>query len=493
MTGTAVRYADDDRRAELTDELRALLGERLSTSPSVRKQHGHGESYHAGAAPDAVAFVESTDEVSAVLAACDRARVPVVPFGAGTSLEGGVCAVHGGVSLDLSGMSHVLRVNIDDLDAVVEAGVTRRQLNAVTRPEGAFFSVDPGADASLGGMAATRASGTTTVGYGTMRENVLGLTAVMADGTVVHAGGHARKSAAGYDLVRLLIGSEGTLGVITELVVRLQPTPEAIHAARCTFPDLQSAVTAVVGILRSGAHPARIELLDHVMVAAVAEYSDLALPVGPAVFFEFHGGPQGVAEQIEIARWAVEESGGTDFCVAASEGERRQLWRARHDALPAAKALRPGGSVWTTDVCVPISRLAECVLATQADIVASELLAPIAGHVGDGNFHLAFVIDPSDHEEMARARALNDRMVELALVMGGTCTGEHGVGLGKIDDLAAEAPTGVGLMAAIKGALDPNWILNPGKLFPVDVERGSGARTDEGRGVDAGLRERWQP
>jgi D-lactate dehydrogenase (cytochrome) len=460
-----VDYAGSSTREWVVAELRSLLGDRLTTAGQVRQDHGHDESYHAALPPDAVAFVRSTEEVAAVLALCHAARVPVVPFGAGTSLEGGVSAPYGGISLDLSGMDEVLAVSAADMDALVQAGVTHQQLNRQVRPHGLFFSVDPGADATLGGMCATGASGTTTVRYGAMRDNVLGLTAVLADGTIVRAGGRARKSAAGYDLTRLLVGSEGTLAVITEVTLRLRATPEETHAATAAFADLDSAVGCAVAVLQCGVTPARMELLDEVMVEAVSRYSGRELPPGPALFFEFHGGRAAVAEETETVRGIATEHGAVAFASASSESERRELWRARHDALPAAKALRAGSETWSTDVCVPVSRLAECVLATQRDIAESGLLAPIAGHVGDGNFHLALVLDRADSEEMERAHALNDRLVTRALALGGTCTGEHGVGLGKREHLAAEVGTGLAVMRAVKSALDPHLILNPGKIF----------------------------
>lgn len=458
-------YAGAATRDWVVRELASLLGDRLVTSAAVREQHGHDESYHEGHPPDAVAYVESTAEVSEVLSVCHAARMPVVPFGTGTSLEGGVSAVAGGISVDLTGMNRVIDVSEADLDATVQAGVTHGQLNAAARPRGVFFSVDPGADATIGGMCATRASGTTAVGYGTMRANVLGLTAVLADGTVIETGGHARKSAAGYDLTGLLIGSEGTLGVITEAIVRVHPTPEAIRAATCSFPDLERAVDSVVAVLQCGVRPVRIELLDEVMVRAARDHSGLDMEDGPAVFYEFHGGAATVDEELATVADVVAEFRGSGLATARDEKDRRSLWRARHDALPAAKAMRPGASTWSTDVCVPISRLAECLVETKREIDRSGLLAPIAGHVGDGNFHLAIVLDPHDAEEFDRAVRLNEVMVRHALSLGGTCTGEHGIGLGKREFLAAEAGAGLEAMRAVKRALDPVAILNPGKLF----------------------------
>jgi D-lactate dehydrogenase (cytochrome) len=457
----AAPAATDDVIAGLT----ALLGDRLSTARSVREQHGKDESYHTPHAPDAVAFVQSTDEVAAVVRLCAAHGVPVIPYGTGTSLEGHVAALRGGVSIDMSQMRRVVRISAEDLDVTVEAGVTRKQLNAELRSHGLFFPVDPGADASLGGMAATRASGTNAVRYGTMRENVLGLTVVLADGRVIHTGGRARKSAAGYDLTRLFVGSEGTLGVITEVTLRLFGIPEAMSAAVVSFPTIEDAVQTVIQTIQSGIPVARIELLDDMQMRAVNRYSKLAYAEQPTLFFEFHGTERGVVEQAEQVALIANELGAGDFQWATRAEDRSKLWQARHDAYYAALALRPGAKGWSTDVCVPISRLAECISATKADIGQSRLLAPLVGHVGDGNFHLVFVIDPADEEELERARQLNDRMVMRALALGGTCTGEHGVGYGKIDFLAAEHGEALPVMRAIKQALDPAGLLNPGKIL----------------------------
>ncbi len=449
------------------EELRALLGKRLSTSSSVCEQHGRGESYYPSQPPDAVAFAESTEEVARIVEIGARHRLPVIPFGTGTSLEGQVAALKGGVCIDLSAMNQVLEVNAEDLDCRVQAGVTRKQLNEYLRGTGLFFPIDPGADASLGGMAATRASGTNAVRYGTMRENVLGLTVVMADGRIVRTGGRARKSAAGYDLTRLFVGSEGTLGVITEVQLRLNGIPEAISAAVCPFADLQGAVNTVMTTIQSGIPIARIELLDEVQMDAVNRYSKFDYPVQPTLFFEFHGTEAGVREQVEMVGEIAGEFGGGDFRWAREQEDRNKLWQARHDSYYAALALRPGSKGWATDVCVPISRLADCILATKADIESSGLLAPIVGHAGDGNFHVCFIIDPDDTEEMARTEALNERMVMRALDMGGTCTGEHGIGIGKMKYLKAEHGEGVGAMRQLKIALDPDNIMNPGKIVEV--------------------------
>ena len=448
----------------LIEALRQRLGDRLSTAAAVREQHGRDESYHAAHAPDAVAFAQSTEEVVEIVTLCARHGRPVIPFGTGTSLEGHVAALQGGVCIDLSRMNEVLSVNADDLDCRVQAGVTRKQLNTYLRDTGLFFPIDPGADASLGGMAATRASGTNAVRYGTMRENVMGLTVVLADGRVIRTGGRARKSAAGYDLTRLFVGSEGTLGVITEVQLRLYGIPEAITSAVCPFQDLEGAVNAVILAIQSGIPVARIELLDEVQMDAVNRYSQLDYAVQPTLFFEFHGTQAGTEEQAARMGEIAAESGGGDFRWATRQEDRNKLWQARHDAYYAGLALRPGAKGWPTDVCVPISRLAECILETKRDIADSGLLAPIVGHVGDGNFHLVYVIDPEDEEEMARAAAHNERMVMRALAMGGTCTGEHGIGYGKMAFLQAEHGDSVAVMRQIKQALDPENLMNPGKM-----------------------------
>jgi D-lactate dehydrogenase (cytochrome) len=366
--------------------------------------------------------------------------------------------------VDVSGMKRVLRVSQDDLDCTVEAGVTRKQLNEHLKATGLFFPIDPGADASLGGMAATRASGTNAVRYGTMRENVLGLTVVLADGRVVRTGGRARKSSAGYDLTRLFVGSEGTLGIITEVTLRLHGVPERISSAVCAFPSIRAAVDTVIQTIQSGVPVARIELLDELTVDAVNRYSRLDLPVVPHLFLEFHGTEAGVAEQAELVGALAEEHGGSGFAWTTVAEERTRLWQARHDAYYASLALRPGSKGWATDVCVPISRLADCIDATKADVAASGLMAPLVGHVGDGNFHLVFLVDPDDADEMSRAEAVNGRMIERALAMGGTCTGEHGVGYGKMAYVEKEHGEAVEVMRAVKRALDPDGILNPGKV-----------------------------
>ncbi|MFN0092021.1 MAG: FAD-binding oxidoreductase [Acidimicrobiales bacterium] len=452
--------------ADVLDELRALLGERVSTAPSVREQHGVDESWHPACPPDAVAFVRSTEEAAAVVAACARRRVPVIPFGAGTSLEGHVAALVGGVSLDLSGLDRVVEVNVDDLDCLVEAGVHRVALNDRLRRDGLFFPIDPGADASLGGMASTRASGTNAVRYGTMADNVLGLTVVRADGSVIRTGGRARKSSAGYDLTRLFVGAEGTLGVITELRLRLYGLPEAMAAAVCGFADLAGAVRTTIETIQLGVPVARIELLNDVQMAAVARYAGLDLAPVNTLFLEFHGSAAAVAEQAETVQQLASGNGGEGFAWATDQGERERLWAARHNAYYAALAQRPGAKGMPTDVCVPISRLTECILATQADLAAVGVEAPILGHVGDGNFHVIYLFDPGDEAEVARAHALNRRLVSRALALGGTCTGEHGIGYGKLEFMAEEHGDALDTMRAVKAALDPHGILNPGKVVP---------------------------
>ncbi len=440
------------------------LGDRFSTNAAIRQRHGQDESYHPAEPPDGVAFPESAAEVSEIVRLVAAHGSVIIPFGVGTSLEGGIAARQGGIALDMSAMNRITRVSPDDLDATVEAGVTRKQLNTHLRDQGLFFPIDPGADATLGGMAATRASGTNAVRYGTMRDNVLGLTVVLADGEIVTTGGRARKSAAGYDLTRLIIGSEGTLGVICDLTVRLHGIPEAMSAAVAPFPDIGAAIATVIEATQLGVPMARVEFLDEVQIDAVNRYSHLDYPVAPTLFFEFHGSTAGVAEQAEAVGTVAEAQGCRGFRWATRPEDRNRLWEARHNAYYAGLALRPGARGIATDVCVPISRLADCLIATKVDIGETGLLAPIVGHVGDGNFHLVMVIDPDDHEEVARAEALHARMVRRALAMGGTCTGEHGIGYGKRAFLREEHGPGVDVMQRIKTALDPTGVLNPGKV-----------------------------
>ncbi len=460
----SLRRALDNR---LIADLHDLVGERLSTSAAVCSHHGKDASYHAPRDPDAVVFARSTEEISEVVKVCARHRVPVIPYGTGTSLEGHVAALEGGVCIDLGQMSEVLRVSAEDMDVTVEAGVTRKQLNRYLRDTGLFFPIDPGADASLGGMAATRASGTNAVRYGTMRENVLALTVVLADGRVIRTARRARKSAAGYDLTRLFVGSEGTLGVITEITLRLYGIPEASSAAVCAFPGIDEAVNTVVLTIQSGVPVARIELLDALTMDAVNKYSKLDYPVAPTLFFEFHGSHASVAEQAETVQAIAAEFGAGDFAWATKAEDRAKLWQARHDAYYATLALKPGKQGFATDVCVPISRLAECIAETQVDLADSPVLAPLVGHVGDGNFHLIYLIDPDDTDELAEAKRLNERMVMRAIAMDGTCTGEHGIGYGKLDFLQAEHGEAVSVMRLIKKALDPDNLMNPGKVVRV--------------------------
>jgi D-lactate dehydrogenase (cytochrome) len=449
-------------------ELARLLGPRASAAAAVRDHHSRGESYHAPAAPDVVCFPQTTEEVAAIVRIAAAHRLPVVPFGAGTSLEGHVHAIHGGLSIDLREMNRVLRVSVEDLDATVEAGVTRLQLQRALKNTGLMFSVDPGADATIGGMTATRASGTTAVRYGTMRENVLGLTVVMADGGVIRTGTRARKSSAGYDLTRLFVGSEGTLGVITEVTLRLHPLPEAVSAAVCAFETIQGAVETVIATIQLGVPVARIELLDETQIDAVNLYSKTAYPVAPTLFFEFHGDSERhVADQAESVQAIAAERGGRGFQWATRLEDRERLWQARHDALYAALALRPGSRGWTTDVCVPISRLAECVIDTKQDNEGASFPICLVGHAGDGNFHLIYVLDPASAAELDEAGRLNERMVLRALAMGGTCTGEHGVGIGKKKYLEAEHGPALEVMRTIKRALDPDNRMNPGKMIDI--------------------------
>jgi D-lactate dehydrogenase (cytochrome) len=446
-------------------ELSALLGDRFVMSQAVRDQHGRDESPLPPAPPDAVAFANSEAEVSAIAAICNQHGVPLVPFGAGTSLEGHVLATSGGVALNLTALDQILEVNVDDLDAVVQAGVTRKQLDERLRREGLFFPVDPGADATLGGMAATGASGTTTVRYGAMRANILSLKVVLADGRIITTGGRARKSSAGYDLTRLFVGSEGTLGVITEVRLRVYGVPEAIRGAVCHFPTVDDAVNTVIATLQTAIPVARIELLDEASVDAVNRHAGLDHPLAPALFLEFHGTPSEVAEQTDNVRAIATEHGVLAFKTGMAEGERAALWRARHEHFYASLALRPGSRAITTDVCVPISRLAECILETKQDLADLSVTATTVGHVGDGNFHLMLLVDPDDDAEMKAAEELNERLVDRALAMGGTCTGEHGIGLRKIGSLRKEMGEGVDVMRSIKQALDPHNILNPGKVM----------------------------
>ncbi|MEA3291487.1 MAG: FAD-linked oxidase C-terminal domain-containing protein [Pseudomonadota bacterium] len=456
-------HADRDVRGAV-GKLRERFGERVETSPAVRERHGKDESFHPAAPPDAVIAARNAEEVQAIVSVCAEHRAPVIAYGAGTSLEGHIVALEGGICIDFSAMNRVLRVNAEDLDVVLQPGVTRRRLNEELRDTGLFFPVDPGADATLGGMAATRASGTNAVRYGTMRDSVLALQAVLADGSLVRIGGRARKSAAGYDLTRLLVGSEGTLGIITELTLRLHGRPEAISAAVCSFPAVDNAVNAVILTIQHDIPIARLELLDDEALRAINLFSGTDFAESPTLFMEFHGTPAAVEEQAVQVQEIAGEFGGGDFRWTNNKEERTGMWRARHDAAYAIKALRPDGRIWATDVCVPISRLAECIAETRRDLDATGILAPLVGHVGDGNFHLAMVVDHDDPEEVERAQALHERMVRRAIEMEGTCTGEHGIGYGKMEFLQAEQGAAVDAMRAVKHALDPRNILNPGKI-----------------------------
>jgi len=466
---SATSRSRDPRAVQATiAALAAAFGNRLVTSLAVRQQHGNTFTWIVNQPPDAVVFPQSAAEVQQIVRICADNRVPVIAFGTGTSREGHVNAPRGGISIDMRDLNRVLEVHAEDLDCIVEPGVTRKQLNEHLRDQGLFFPIDPGADASLGGMAATRASGTNAVRYGTMKDNVLALTAVLANGESVTTGRRAKKSSAGYDLTRLLIGSEGTLGVITSLTLKLHGIPEAIAGGHCPFPSVEAACNATIMTIQSGIPVARIELLDEVQVKATNIYSKLTLPETPMLFVEFHGSPASVAEQSERFNEIAAEHGGGAFEWTTKAEDRTRLWQARHDAALACKVLRPGGQVVATDVCVPISRLAECVTATQRDIVANRLVAPIVGHVGDGNFHVAIVVEMDDAAEVKAVEGLIERLTERALAMEGTCTGEHGIGQGKMKYLEAEHGTAaLDAMRAIKRALDPADIMNPGKIVAV--------------------------
>jgi D-lactate dehydrogenase (cytochrome) len=449
-------------------ELKALLGERVSTSAAVREHHGKDESYFPYALPDAVVFVESTEEVRDVVNICRRHRVPMIPYGVGTSLEGHILAVHGGVSIDVSRMNQVLAVHEEDLDAVVQAGVTRKQLNEFIKHTGLFFPIDPGADATLGGMTATRASGTNAVRYGTMRENVLSMKVVLADGRVIQTSRRAKKSAAGYDLTRLFVGSEGTLGIITEVTVRLYPVQQAMSAAVCAFPSIDGAAQTVIQTLQMGIPVARSELLCATTMAALNRHNKLDYRESPTLLLEFHGTEASVVEQAKLVQEIAKDNGGLDFQWATRPEDRSRIWEARHHAYFACLQLKPGARAVSTDVCVPLSRLAECITDTAADIAKASMPIPLFGHVGDGNFHLVILIDPASKADLEEAKAINHRLVKRALAMEGTCTGEHGVGMGKQQSLRAELGEDVmDLMRDIKKLFDPENLMNPGKVIPL--------------------------
>jgi D-lactate dehydrogenase (cytochrome) len=448
---------------------------KLTAAMAVREQHGRDISYHRPCPPDAVVYPRSRDDVIAIVNICREHRVPIIPYGTGTSLEGHISAPRGGICVDVSEMNAILAVNESDLDAVVQPGVTRKTLNGRVRDRGLFFPIDPGADASIGGMAATRASGTNAVRYGTMRENVLALEVVTADGRVIRTGSRARKSSAGFDLTRLFVGSEGLLGIFTEVTVRLYGIPEAIAGASCAFKSLEGAVNTVIATIQSGIPIARMELIDDVQVDALNRYNKLDLPPGNSLLMEFHGTEAGVAEQAKAVQEIATENGGAAFKWSAQTEERSRIWQARHDAVWANQQMRPGWSMWPTDVCVPISSLAECILETKADIDRERLFAPVLGHVGDGNFHLTIFFDPADPAALKRVRALNERLVRRALAVQGTCTGEHGIGVGKVKFMREEHGDAIDAMIAIKRALDPDNIMNPDKMFgPLDTAAAAG-------------------
>jgi D-lactate dehydrogenase (cytochrome) len=459
------RRSDPRAVKAVVAELAAKFGNRLVTSQAVREQHANTTTWIENQPPDAVVFPQTTPDVQDIVRICAAHRMPVIAFGTGTSLEGHVNAPYGGVSIDFRDMNRVLAVHSQDLDCVIEPGITRKQLNEHLRDQGLFFPLDPGADASLGGMAATRCSGTNAVRYGTMKDNVLALKVVLPNGELMTTARRAKKSSAGYDLTRLMVGSEGTLGVITELTLKLSGIPEAISGGVCPFPSVEAACNAAIATIQSGIPVARIELLDELQVKATNLYSRLKLPELPVLFVEFHGSPAGVAEQSERFGEIAKDLGGGPFEWATKPEDRTRLWQARHDAYWAGRGLRPGVQAVATDVCVPISRLAECVTETQRDIAERNLVAPILGHVGDGNFHLTLLVDTADPAEMESAKILCEQLVERALAMDGTCTGEHGVGQGKMKYLAGElGRPALDAMAAIKRALDPEGIMNPGKI-----------------------------
>jgi len=451
---------------DAAQELRALLGDRYTSAIGIRDQHGKDESSLPYASPQAVVYPQSTEEVQHIARICHRHKIPMIPYGVGTSLEGHVLAVRGGVTIDMSRMNRILAVHGEDLDAVVQAEMTRKQLNEDIRHAGLFFPVDPGADATLGGMAATRASGTNAVRYGTMRENVLSLAVVLADGRLIRTAGRSRKSAAGYDLTRLLVGSEGTLGIITEVTVRLYALPEAMSSAVCAFPSIGQAVDTVIQTIQAGIPIARSEMLCDQTVRAINNYSKTRYPEQPHLFLEFHGSETGVQEQAQLVEAIATSNGGSSFEWTTKPEERAKLWQARHDAYFACLQLYPGARAMTADVCVPISRLTECVTETQKDLANRHIPTPILGHVGDGNFHCMFLMQPDNQQELDEAKKLNKRLVQRALSMEGTCTGEHGVGLGKQAYLRDELGEAVDVMKDLKRALDPDNLMNPGKVVP---------------------------
>ena len=465
MQPIEVSASRSNRLEAAVAELVSLLGERATTAAAPREHHSHGESYHPPALPDVVCFPRNTLEVSEIVKISARYQLPVIPFGAGTSVEGQVNAIRGGIAVDLREMNKILRLSVPDSDVTVEAGITRLQLMNALKNTGLTFFIDPGADATIGGMTGTRASGTTAVRYGTMRENVLCLTVVLADGRVIHTGSRARKSAAGYDLTHLFVGSEGTLGVITEVTLRLHPIPEAISVAVCSFGTVQGAVETVIEGIQLGLGVARVEFLDDKQVEAINRYSKTDLPVLPTLFFEFHGmNDRDLKDQAAVLQTLAEEHGGQGFQWRAALEDKEKLWKARHDAYYATHAMHPGAKVWVTDVCVPLSRLAECITETRKDLATAPFPATIVGHVGDGNFHVLCVLDPGVPSQFEEAGRFADRTVERALAMGGTCTGEHGIGYGKMHYLKQERGEALEVMRDIKMALDPDNRMNPGKM-----------------------------
>ena len=446
-------------------KIEEIIGERFTTSIPVRENHGKDESYHEGFTPDAVAFVNTTEEVSQILEICYQYSIPVIPFGAGTSLEGHIAAINGGVTIDISNMNEIIQVNVEDLDCRIMAGVTRNQLNGYLRDQGLFFPIDPGANATLGGMVATRASGTTAVKYGTMKDNVLSLKVVLSDGRVIETSKRARKSSAGYDLTRLFVGSEGTLGIITEITVKLYGIPEKKSVASCVFPNIENAINSVIEVIQSGVSIARIEFADETQIDAINKFEGSSYEILPTLWMEFHGSENMVKEQSELVQLIVEEYEGSSFKWTSKLEDYNKLWKARHNAAYAALALRPGCGIWATDVCVPISKLAKCILETKKQIQSSNIPAPIVGHVGDGNFHVCFVVDSKNLNEIKEVRKMNKDLILRAIEMDGTCTGEHGIGYGKVDYLIKEHGVAVDVMRSIKSSLDPRNIMNPGKIF----------------------------
>ena len=454
-----------ERIQDAISDLKSLLSDGVTTAEVIREHHSHGESYHPAALPDAVCFPKSTEEVSAIMKISAKHQVPVVPFGAGTSMEAQVNAIHGGITIDMREMNKVVRISPEDLQVTVEAGIPRKTLLKALTNTGFTFFIDPGADSTIGGMCSTRASGTTAVRYGTMRENVMALKVVLADGRVIQTGSRARKSAAGYDLTHLFVGAEGTLGVITEVTLRLHPLPEAVGSASCNFPTIRNAVETAIETIQLGVPVARIELMDEAQVDACNRYSKTNYPVAPTLFFEFHGDSErGVQDQAETVKELSENHNGLGFRWFTTPEEREALWKMRHEAYFANCAIRKGGKMFTTDICVPISRLADCIVESKEDVSTCSFPAPVVGHVGDGNFHMSFILDPTSASELAEAQVVEERIIRRALAMGGTCTGEHGIGTGRKKYLLDEHGAGLGAMQAVKQAFDPDNRMNPGKM-----------------------------